>query len=525
MTTLLLFAGGLLALLIGASALVRGASRLALRLGLSPLVVGLTVVSMGTGAPEMAVAGSAVLAGQTGLAVGSVVGSNIVNVLLILGLAALITPLAVHRQVIRQEVPIMIGAAVLMIVLGLDGAFGGFDSALLLGLLVAYIAFVVRQSRREAASAPDHEFRAGQPGPPPVGVQVEWQSHIDSRATGAGRVFERPHDARSDRDDAAATPPRRHDRARRRVRDAIGLVERQPRIERGIAGRRESGRMRQRCECDAALAQVLQRTPVERETGRRRLECRGQRSNRRPHVPQRKRRGHVRVLDGASMASQPGPDRLRRSREAQRDEARMTEQSDHPRIEGAEHEPVAGRKQGRWRTLFGALAKVAAAEHHRAEVAHVVGCERVPAGKPHFDRRAARGMEPVQARGQGRRVVRDQQVVRPQQIDEACPREMAEPPARVDREQPRVRRTLHRLVRCNQAATPRFGSAATMASISSRAAICGRFRLARSAPGTARACSGVSMSPGSIDSMRTPVPDNSSSQMRDKCASAALLAP
>ena len=106
LTDLLLFGGGLVALVAGAELLVRGASRLALSFGISPLVVGLTVVAFGTSAPEMTVSVGAVLNGQTGLALGNAVGSNIFNVLGILGLAALITPLAVHVQVIRQEVPI-----------------------------------------------------------------------------------------------------------------------------------------------------------------------------------------------------------------------------------------------------------------------------------------------------------------------------------------------------------------------------------------------------------------------------------
>jgi hypothetical protein len=92
------------------SLLVRGASKLALSFGMSPLVVGLTIVAFGTSAPEMAVSVGAVLDGQTDIAVGNVVGSNIFNVLFILGLSALITPLVVHMQLIRQEVPIMIGA-------------------------------------------------------------------------------------------------------------------------------------------------------------------------------------------------------------------------------------------------------------------------------------------------------------------------------------------------------------------------------------------------------------------------------
>jgi len=144
-----MFFAGLTGLVIGASLLVRGASALALRLGISPLVVGLTVVAFGTSAPEMAVTTSAALAGQADLAVGNVVGSNIFNVLFILGVAALITPLTVHRQVIRQEAPIMVGCAALLVALSQDGSIGWVDGALLLGLLLAYTVFLVLQSRAE----------------------------------------------------------------------------------------------------------------------------------------------------------------------------------------------------------------------------------------------------------------------------------------------------------------------------------------------------------------------------------------
>ena len=157
---MLLFVVGLIALVGGASILVHGASRLALRLGLSPLVVGLTVVAFGTSAPEMAVSTGAVLSGQGAMAIGNAVGSNIFNVLFILGLAALITPLSVHRQVIRQEVPIMIATALLLVVLGLDGTLGVPDGSLLLGLMVAYTAFLVVQSRAEPAQGAVDEFEA-----------------------------------------------------------------------------------------------------------------------------------------------------------------------------------------------------------------------------------------------------------------------------------------------------------------------------------------------------------------------------
>jgi cation:H+ antiporter len=115
--------------------------------------VGLTVVAFGTSAPEVAVSVGAALSGQTDLAVGNVVGSNIFNVLFILGLAALITPLAVDRQLIRQEVPIMIGVSMLLLVLALDARISLFDAGLLLALQVAYTVFLVRQSRAQTARA------------------------------------------------------------------------------------------------------------------------------------------------------------------------------------------------------------------------------------------------------------------------------------------------------------------------------------------------------------------------------------
>src|SRR5690606_7961802 len=107
-------------LVVGAELLVRGASRLAIALGLSPLVIGLSIVAFGTSAPEIAISVGAALNGQTDVAVGNVVGSNIFNILFILGVSALIVPLAVARQLIRQEIPVMIGAAVLLLVLVLD---------------------------------------------------------------------------------------------------------------------------------------------------------------------------------------------------------------------------------------------------------------------------------------------------------------------------------------------------------------------------------------------------------------------
>jgi len=158
----LMFAGGLLALIAGANLLVRGASKLALSFGISPLVVGLTVVAFGTSAPEVAVSVGAALDGKTDIAIGNVVGSNIFNVLFILGVSALITPLVVNIQLIRQEVPIMIGASLLLLALSLDGKLSFFDGAFLFVLLVAYTAFLVVQSRKETKAAQDEYARENQ---------------------------------------------------------------------------------------------------------------------------------------------------------------------------------------------------------------------------------------------------------------------------------------------------------------------------------------------------------------------------
>ncbi len=120
---------GLILLVIGAELLVRGAARLAARFGISPLVIGLTVVAFGTSAPETAVSVQSALAGSGDLAIGNVVGSNIANVLLILGLTALIAPLTVSRQLIRLDVPIMIGASLVVFALAWDGELSRLDGA------------------------------------------------------------------------------------------------------------------------------------------------------------------------------------------------------------------------------------------------------------------------------------------------------------------------------------------------------------------------------------------------------------
>ncbi|MDA0302686.1 MAG: calcium/sodium antiporter [Chloroflexi bacterium] len=149
MVVAVLFVLGLVLLVVGAEALVRGASRLAASVGISPLVVGLTVVAFGTSAPELAVSVASAFTGNADVAMGNVVGSNIFNVLFILGFAALVAPLIVQQQLVRFDVPVMIGVSVLLVVLSLDGNLGRLDGALLFGGILAYTAWAIITSRRE----------------------------------------------------------------------------------------------------------------------------------------------------------------------------------------------------------------------------------------------------------------------------------------------------------------------------------------------------------------------------------------
>ncbi len=143
---------GTVLLIGGADVLVRGAARLAERVGLSPLIIGLTVVAFGTSAPELAVSVKAGLGGQADIALGNVVGSNLFNVLFILGASALVQPLLVSRQLIRLDVPLMIGVSALSWLMAADGRIGRFEGLLLFGGIVAYTAFLVWHGRRESAA-------------------------------------------------------------------------------------------------------------------------------------------------------------------------------------------------------------------------------------------------------------------------------------------------------------------------------------------------------------------------------------
>ncbi|HPU84910.1 MAG TPA: calcium/sodium antiporter [Candidatus Latescibacteria bacterium] len=142
---------GLISLAVGARFLVDGSSRLASALGISPLVVGLTVVAFGTSAPELAVSVHAAWAGQPDIAIGNAVGSNIINVLLILGASALITPLVVSQQLVRMDTPLMIGACVLVYVFSADGVLSRLNGIFLFACIVAYTVFAIRVSKRESS--------------------------------------------------------------------------------------------------------------------------------------------------------------------------------------------------------------------------------------------------------------------------------------------------------------------------------------------------------------------------------------
>ena len=146
----ILFVAGLALLVAGAELLVRGAVRLAARAGISPLVIGLTVVAFGTSAPELSINVQSSLAGQPDIAIGNVVGSNIANILLILDASAVVAPLMVKKQVLQQDVQIMIAASITTFLSALDGQISTFEGFSLFCALLFYIWFLIRRSRKES---------------------------------------------------------------------------------------------------------------------------------------------------------------------------------------------------------------------------------------------------------------------------------------------------------------------------------------------------------------------------------------
>lgn len=143
---------GFAALAVGGEVVVRGAVLLARRLGLTPLLIGVTIVALGTSAPELAVSLQAAFEARPEVSVGNVVGSNLLNILVVLGISSLIVPLVVSQRLVWWDVPLMIGATVLAFALGADGTLGKIDGLILLAVLAGYLFFAIRFSRRESAA-------------------------------------------------------------------------------------------------------------------------------------------------------------------------------------------------------------------------------------------------------------------------------------------------------------------------------------------------------------------------------------
>ncbi|MCH2183323.1 MAG: calcium/sodium antiporter, partial [Mariniblastus sp.] len=143
-----LILAGLVLLVVGGELLVRGASRVAQLARIDPLLVGLTIVALGTSAPEMAVCLYATFSGQADMALGNVIGSNIANVLLILGISAMVAPLVVNVRLVRLDVPVMIVASLALLLMGWTGQIGRLEGGILLLGLVAYMAWLVWQTRQ-----------------------------------------------------------------------------------------------------------------------------------------------------------------------------------------------------------------------------------------------------------------------------------------------------------------------------------------------------------------------------------------
>jgi cation:H+ antiporter len=170
----LLLVVGLVVLTVGAEILVKNASRLAVIMGISPLVVGLTVVAFGTSAPELVVSLHASMTNKAEVAIGNVIGSNIFNILFILGISALIVPLRVSQQLIRFDVPLMVGLSFLVWALAWNGKIGRIDGFILTSGLIGYIVWSIVQSRREQAA---------------VLAEYEAQYGIKNRVSPAGIVL------------------------------------------------------------------------------------------------------------------------------------------------------------------------------------------------------------------------------------------------------------------------------------------------------------------------------------------------
>lgn len=148
---ILIFIAGLVVLIVGAELTLRGASSLAAMLGVKPIVIGLTVVSIGTSLPELAVGITAVAEGKGAMAVGNIAGTNILNILFILGLSAAIRPLKLRQLSIRFDVPAMVIAALALFIMALNGVISQIEGAILFSGAIIYVVVLLRLSKKESA--------------------------------------------------------------------------------------------------------------------------------------------------------------------------------------------------------------------------------------------------------------------------------------------------------------------------------------------------------------------------------------
>lgn len=173
-TTPLGLVAGLVVLVIGANTLVKGATGIAQRVGISSLVIGLTVVAYGTSTPELAVSVAGAAGGSPSIALGNVFGSNVANVLFILGISALIGAMRVDRRLIRIEVPIMVGLAFFVFLLSLDGGISRIEGVMLALLAIAYTVFTIRTAKTdpEEQTIVDRQTRDESATPPSIVTSV-----------------------------------------------------------------------------------------------------------------------------------------------------------------------------------------------------------------------------------------------------------------------------------------------------------------------------------------------------------------
>ena len=160
LTSVLLIAIGIVLLVLGGESMLRGAVGLATILRLTPAVIGLTVVAAGTSVPELAVSAIAAFQGSTEIAIGNVVGSNIFNITVILGMCALIRPMAIVGNTIRLEYPVLVLVTLLCLVIAQDGEISRLDAALCVAIYVGFVTYLVAIVRGQATPAEDKELKA-----------------------------------------------------------------------------------------------------------------------------------------------------------------------------------------------------------------------------------------------------------------------------------------------------------------------------------------------------------------------------